>query len=321
MKKMKFTQVKLDQIDTSDRRFQIAPCFSVDSLISSIKRAGLLNPPVLAQRREKYVIVSGWRRITSCQKLSIHLIPVFVMQEKNDVEAFKIPVYESLSLRDFSHIEKAAVIRKFYDFGEKPENIIKKYMPLLKIPPKRETMDVYLKIDRLGKKIKETAHHKKWSLGTLEIMTELNDKETQSLYPFVELLSFNKQKQLIENIFDISRKQEVSVQTILNSGEFLPIKESQNLNPVQRAERIYRLSKKLKNPTLNSWREAFEKLCQSLNLPEEVKVIPSKYFEDETITIKLDIRNREELKNHIQKLKELSDKKEISLLFDPFSHD
>jgi ParB-like chromosome segregation protein Spo0J len=276
---------------------------------------------VLAKREQKYVIVSGWRRITACQKLSIHLIPVFVMPEKSDLEAFKIPVYENLSVRDFSQIEKAAVIRKIYDFGETAENIIKKYMPLLKLPPKRGIMDVYLKIDRLRENIKKTAHQKKWSFGTLEIMTELDHKETQALYPFIKKLSLNKQKQLIENTFDISRKQEISVQDILSSREFLRIQEDKSLNPVQKAEEIYMLSKNLRNPTLNKWRKAFEKLSQSLDLPEEMTVIPSKFFEEDIITIKLDIKSRKELEKQIHKLKELSEKKEISLLFNPFSND
>jgi len=321
MQNMKFTQINIDQIDTADKRFQISPYFSVDSLIPSIKKSGLLNPPVLTKREQKYIIVSGWRRITACQKLSVPLIPVFVMPGESDLEAFKIPVYENLSIREYSQIEKAAVIRKFYDFGEEPENIIKKYMSLLKIPPKREVMEVYLNIDGLKENIKKTAHQKNWSLGMLEIMTELAPEEAQAFYPFMEPLSLNKQKQLIENLFDISRKQDVSVQNLLNSGELLRIQDDKGLNPFQKAEKIYMLSKKLKNPTFNTWRKAFEELSQSLDLPEDMKVIPSKFFEGDTITIKLDIKNQEELKKHIRKLKELSERKEISLLFNPFSHD
>lgn len=321
MQNMKFTQINIDQIDTNDQRFQISPYFSVDSLIPSIKKSGLLNPPVISKREQKYIIVSGWRRVTVCQKLSMNLIPVFVMDEQSDLEAFKIPVYENLSIREYSQIEKAAVIRKFYDFGEEPENIMKKYMSLLKIPPRREVMEVYLNIDGLKENIKKTAHQRNWSLGMLEIMTELAPEEAQSLYPFMEPLSLNKQKQLIENFFDISRKQDVSVQNLLNSGELLRIQNDKGLDPVQKAEKIYMLSKKLKNPTFDTWRQAFEELSQSLDLPEEMKVIPSKFFEGDTITIKLDIKNQEELKKHIRKLKELSERKEISLLFNPFSHD
>lgn len=321
MRKMKFTQVSLDQIDTDDKRFQVSPYFSVDSLISSIKKIGLLNPPVITKREQKYIIVSGWRRLTACQKLSISLIPVFVMREQSDLEALKIPVYENLSVRDYSQIEKAAVVRKFHDFGETPENIIKKYMPLLKLPPKREVMEVYLNIDRLQENIKKTAHQKNWPFGMLEIMTGLTDKEIQALYPFVKRLSLNKQKQLIENIFELSRKQETSVQNILGSGDFLKTQQDENLNSIQKSEKIHMLSKKLRNPTLNTWREAFEKVSKNLDLPEEMSLIPSKFFEGDTITIKLDIRDQKELEKHINKLKELSEKKEISLLFNPFFHD
>jgi len=318
---MKFTQVKIQQIDTDDKRFQISPYFSVDSLMPSIEKAGLLNPPVLRRKEQKYMIVSGWRRITACQKLSISLIPVFVMAEKSDLAAFKIPVYENLSIRDYSQIEKASVIRKLHEFGEAPENIVKKFLPLLKLPPKREVMEVHLHIDRLKENIKKTAHQKRWSLGMLEIMTALDPEEAQALYPVINSLSLNKQKQLIENIFDVSRNQNISVQSVLNSGEMLRIKEDKILNPVQKAESLFRISKKLKNPTLHTWRKAFEEISRNLDLPEEMKVMPSKFFEGDTITIRLDIKNKEELEKHIRKLKELIEKKEVSLLFNPFSHE
>jgi len=318
---MKFTQARIQQIDTDDKRFQISPYFSVDSLMPSIEKAGLLNPPVLRKKEKKHIIVSGWRRITACQKLSIPLIPVFVIDEKSDLKAFKIPFYENLSIRDYSQIEKASVIRKLHEFGEAPENIMKKFMPLLKLPPKREVMEVHLHIDRLKENIKKTAHLKRWSLGMLEIMTELDPEEAQALYPVINSLSLNKQKQLIENIFDVSRNQNISVQNVLNYGEMLRIKEDKSLNPVQKAESIFRISKKLKNPALHTWRQAFEEISRNLDLPEEMKVMPSKFFEEDTITIKLDIKNKEELEKQIRKLQELSEKKEVSLLFNPFSHE
>jgi len=321
MKNMKFTQINIDQIDKDDKRFQISPPVSVDSLIFSIKKAGLLNPPVLTKRDKRYIIVSGWRRISACQKLSIKVIPVFVMRESSDLEAFKIPVFENLSLKDYSHIEKAAVLKKFHDFGEPPDRLIKKVMPLIKIAPRREMLDVYLKIDRLKSDIKKLAQQKNWSFKTLEIMTEMRAREVKSLYPFIQRLSLNKQKQLIENIFDIAKKRGALIHDVLNSGEFSRIKQDENLNPVQKAEKIHGLAKKKRTPSLTAWRQAFEKISKNLDLPEEMKVIPSKFFENEILTIKLDIKDKEELHKHIRKLKELSERKEISLLFDPFSHE
>ncbi len=318
---MKFTQIDINKIDMSDKRFQICPFYSSDSLISSIKKAGLLNPPVLTAREGRNIIVSGWRRVSACQKLEMSFIPVFMMQEQSDLEAFKIPVYDNLSIRDYSHIEKAAVISKLYRFGETLENIIKNYMTLLKIPPRRDVMDIYLNIDQLKENLKEIAHQKRWPLGPLEMLTELPEKDIRAFYPFLRELSLNKQKQLIENIFEISRKKDISVQDLLSSEEFLRIQKDRNLDSIQKAEGVTKLAREQRFPSLNDWKKAFEKLTENLDLPEEITVIPSKFFEDDIISIKLDIRNAEELKKYIDKLRKLSTKKEISLLFNPFIHD
>jgi ParB family chromosome partitioning protein len=321
MTNMKFTQINPEKIDINDKRFQITPFFSVDPLIPSIKRTGLLNPPVLTKREGKYIIVSGWRRIFACRELSIPFIPVFIMLETKDLEAFKVPVFENLSIRDYTQIERAAIVRKLHGFGESPENIIQRYLPLLKAAPRREVMEAYIKIDQLSEEIKETAHNKKWPFGTLEIMTEWTEKERQSLFPLVNELSLNKQKELIENIFEISRKQGVSVQNILSSGEFIKVQKDDSLSPVQKTEKIYLLARTQRYPSLSKWKEALKKISKDMNLPEEIAVIPSKFFEDEVISIRLDVKNKEELEKYVDKLKELSSKKEISLLFNPFSHD
>ncbi len=318
---MKFTQIKTDKIDTTDKRFQISPFFSSGALNRSIQKVGVLNPPVLTVREEKYVIVSGWKRVRACQKLSFLCVPVFIMQDCSDLEAFKIPLFENLSHRDYSQVEVASVIEKLFGFGEKPEEIMKEYMCLLKVPPKRDVMDVYRKIHKLDDKIKEIGHQKEWSFGTLELMTELSLEEVQALYPLVKELSLNKQKQLIENMFEISRKNEVSVESLLGSGEFSRILAEENLSSVQKAERIHELARKMRNPFLSEWKESFEKISQSLDLPEEIKVLPSKYFEGDIVSIKLDIKNPTELKKSIEKLKELAERKEIHLLFKPYSND
>jgi hypothetical protein len=182
-------------------------------------------------------------------------------------------------------------------------------------------LDVYIKVDHLNDQIKETAHTKNWPWPTLELMTEMTGDERMALYPLTQKMSLNKQKQLIECVFDISRRQNISVQEVLDSGEFLRIRKNRNLSAIQKAEEILDLARQKRNPRLNAWKRSFEKAFENLDLPEEVNVIPAKYFEGDTISIKLDLKSREDLEKSIQKLKELSNKKEITLLFDPLTHD
>ena len=107
---MRFTQIDPHDIDLTDERFRISFILSSDELAVSIRDLGLLNPPVLAQRKGgRTILVSGWKRVLACRALSLSPIPVFVADEKDDLELFKGAVYENASVRTLSAVEKAEV--------------------------------------------------------------------------------------------------------------------------------------------------------------------------------------------------------------------
>ena len=109
---MKYTTIDVDKIELKDDRFRISYFLPHQGLIEPIKTAGLINPPVLSYREKIPVIISGWRRVFACRKLSFKSIPVFISEETDDLEAFKLTVYENLSIRKYSIVEKAEIVKK-----------------------------------------------------------------------------------------------------------------------------------------------------------------------------------------------------------------
>ncbi|MFA9455020.1 MAG: ParB N-terminal domain-containing protein, partial [Candidatus Aminicenantaceae bacterium] len=78
---MKFTQIDPGEIDLADQRFRVSFSDSFDELVGSIQDLGLLNPPVLARREGRLILVSGWKRVRACRALLLSPIPVFVEEE------------------------------------------------------------------------------------------------------------------------------------------------------------------------------------------------------------------------------------------------
>ncbi len=61
----KIETVKLTNIDCTDNTYRITTETNIDDLTASIKKTGLLNPPLLLENNSEYRIVCGCRRIGS----------------------------------------------------------------------------------------------------------------------------------------------------------------------------------------------------------------------------------------------------------------
>ena len=312
---MKYTTIDLHKIELKDDRFRISYFVSHQDLIESIRTAGLINPPVLSFRRERPVIVSGWRRVLACKKLSFKSIPVFISEEMDDLEAFELTVYENLSIRKYSIVEKAEVLKKIKGFGAGEKEIVRKYLPLLDIPPLLKYLDPYLKIAEFELELKKLIHSRNTDFNVLKLLAEFSPPERTLLLPYILPLGKNKQRTLVTTIYELSRKEEMSVADILSLPDVGKISEDEKLSPLQKAERLCFLLEAKRYPVLNSWNNAFDKVLKELNISSGIVVTPSAFFEKEDISLNFRFKNREEFLNKLSKLRKIADSKSFSGLF------
>lgn len=308
---MKFTAVDIATINLKDERFRISYYFSLENLLHSIKETGLLNPPVLTHRDHQPIVVSGWRRILACQKLSMTSIPVFVTDVREDLGAFKIPVYENLAHREYNPLEKAEILRKLKFFGEDKEGILRHFLPLLQIPPTVRHLSLYLSVSRFDPKLKKVIHEKNIPFSVLQLLVQFKTKERTMLLPFLIPLGQNKQKELLTNLFEIARRDKVPVTEILNSGRVKALLSNEKLSSLQKADKFREFLKEKRNPALAAWIKAFDAVLKELNLSEGTVIIPSPFFEGEDFSLNFSFKNQEEFIQKLLGLKQLSTKKEF----------
>jgi hypothetical protein len=103
---MKLERIDINSIDFSDERFRISSFSSLESMVLSIEKIGLINPLLVALRDGGLILVSGWKRAISCQKLSLSPIPVFRIEENDDLSVFKIAFFENLASISSRNSEK-----------------------------------------------------------------------------------------------------------------------------------------------------------------------------------------------------------------------
>lgn len=97
----------------------------LESLASSIKQKGILQPLIVRSRHESgtYEIVAGERRWRAAQIAQVHELPVLV-RNFTDTEVLEVAIIENIQRADLNAIEEAAGFRQLMDrFGHTQEKI------------------------------------------------------------------------------------------------------------------------------------------------------------------------------------------------------
>ena len=84
----------------------------VESLVSSIKEHGLLQPILIRPYQNNFEIVAGHRRFYACKSLRWRHIPCKI-REMNDKQAFEIQLTENIQRKSMSALEEAEAFRKY----------------------------------------------------------------------------------------------------------------------------------------------------------------------------------------------------------------
>ena len=95
----------------------------LDSLASSIKETGIVQPILVRKNNDFYEIVAGERRWRAAQIAKIHEVPVLI-KELTDEEVVKISIVENIQRVDLNPIEEANSFNQLIrDFGYTQEKV------------------------------------------------------------------------------------------------------------------------------------------------------------------------------------------------------
>lgn len=312
---MKKENLPLKEIFLEDERFRISYYFSLEKLILSLQKVGLLNPPLVVLQDKRFILVSGWKRVLVCIKLGISSLPVFVVEEKDELKTFLAAFYENLATREFSLLEKAEILNRLKRFGEDEKKIVQHYLPLLDIPSTLSNLESYLAFSQLESEVKRIIHQKNMPFSSVKLLAGFTPQERKSLLPLLLPSGQNKMKGILEDLKEISRRNDIPAKKVLSSKEILDIMGSEKLSPLQKADKIRLILMKKRYPALSSRKESFDSLLKKLRLPKNIMVKPSPFFEEEHFSVNFSFGNRKELKTNLVKLQELAAKQEFAEIF------
>jgi len=301
----------LDNIDLSSNnydRYLFRYGRNTDVVEDSIRKVGLINPPILKENPDTegtYSVICGYQRILACKKLGQVSIDARVIDGLNDEETLLLVLHDNLASRGFNEIEKGIVLKKFLDIGYSYDRLAAEITLLLEIPPNKNIIEKYLSVLRLDNEIKQSIARSELELERAFLLITLDDAEREVVYRFLfkeSITNTNEAKEAIRNLLDLKLIKKIEMEELLLSDEISHIISDNKSNKRKKGEKLCSLIKSMRYPSIRMKEDEFGKSCRELKLDNDVRVNHSRYFEGDEIRITLKAFNEEKLGNNLERL-------------------
>ena len=184
------------------------------------------------------------------------------------------------------------------------QNLLLKYASTLGLPHHRDHVKKIKKICQLPIPIQDAV-----AAGTisLPVALDLYQLASDTMIELVKLfdhlkIGTNKQRELILLLKEISLREKISMQNLLNEKDVRQILTNTELDRVQRSRQIKDYLRRRRFPAIFSTKAKFEKIMNTLKLGETIKLIPPKDFETTTYTLSFQFKTHAELRELQSKL-------------------
>ncbi|EKD42657.1 MAG: hypothetical protein ACD_73C00071G0004 [uncultured bacterium] len=280
-------------------------CPDRESLRESLQTHGFLTPLGGFELNGQAFLFDGYERFALAQELNLPDIPVNILPidlNRAFINRLALNTNDWTTL-EISHILNAAK-QIFTD-----QEIAFKIAPLLPIQSAHHIKN-YLRFRELPLNIKNK--YGGYALSVLMKFFDFEETELDTLSEFVTTLNFNQNKlgEILDLFFDLKRKEKKSLPALL--GEFSDLLKG--ITESEKTEKLRHLLKMKRYPHFETKKQGWEQLKKSLQLPREISLETSPYFENATVTVNAKINNKEDLKKLEILLESMSWEKMLNFL-------
>lgn len=317
----KFESVSLTDINPQDTAFKISNVAPSVELIGSIKRLGILNPPILRIKKSGFQIVSGFKRIDACRCLGNNLIYAHLLDEgTDDLHCAQIAISDNTTQRSLSLVEQAHAVSLLATFVSASDELLQ----IANCVGLGVNSDMINKLRALADM--EISLKSGVSEGTISLPVALqlheikseDDAGSRALSSlFRELgLSLSLQREMLEWIISICRWEKISISQLLNTRAIVSCRQDKQIDRRRKGQILRDYLKRRRYPAIVSHETRFKECLKRLKLSQGTHLIPPPYFESPVYCMKMEFKNPSELHNKIQQIKNLLDSNALTVLWD-----
>jgi ParB family chromosome partitioning protein len=299
-----YRQVRLQDINLTDRSYSLNPFHQEpkQDLVQSISELGILQPPLLLEQQDgTYIILSGRKRLEAClqqKQDDDYITALIIVPDRNNQESYPLYLFSSLLQHQLlghplTLIEQAIFFQKASQILE--EQDILSFLPLLDLKAKPHIPGELIALLELERSVQQGIHSGIITQRSGKKLSRFSPTDQKKLAEIIYdyQLGGSKQQKLLERCFQLTKRQQISVEKLLD-----PWREKvreKNLNGPQNAASLLRWLDQQYQPRITAAEKEFKKFSAQLQLPVGVQVEHSPSFEEEQVTLSIHFKSKEEL--------------------------
>jgi ParB family chromosome partitioning protein len=272
--------------------------------VKSIRRIGLLVPPLLKPAGEKLIIVSGFLRLKACRQLGLHTVGARLVPEAFDAAACAhCAVAENGLQRQLNPLEAARGMAMLAAVIE-DDQALSAEAAAAGLPGNFDMIAKLLQVSRLPAAVQ--GHLADGSIGVamaLELGRQPKEFSTACAEIFSELrVGLNRQRELLGLIVEISARDDLPPLDLVRMDVLQNIIGNADLERPQKINRIRDWLYHRRYPRLALAEDAFEEKRKRLKLGNNIQLKPPRFFESDRYTFSLQFSGIEELQEQLKRI-------------------
>ncbi len=288
----KYDWAELDRIDATDSFFRITTTQDKPSLITSIRRIGLISPIILKEVPDRLIVVSGFRRLDSCQQLLWPKIPCQILPHDTPMShCAELAISSNTTQRSLNLIEQARCLN-LLTVSNSGSMAMMEQAKLLNVPLNNELVAKLQTILSTSKIIQKGVLFDKISLPIALRLAEMHREDADAVALLFSRIpmGLNKQREVLQHLSEIGARDDISVKSLLadviNKLELNSSNQDGNL----KSQMIRSYLKKMRYPRLVKVEKNFNQMVRELDIGKHIRIIPPLNFEGTaySMTIRFD---------------------------------
>lgn len=301
-------RVSLRQILSKDETFRISTETSGDNLIRSIRRIGLLHPPILRPVSAGFAVVSGFRRLAACRALAMDAIPAKVLDsDVSNTDCIAMAIADNAFQRPLNSIELSRGLKLLSAVCPDMQSLSAAALDL-GLPDNWSMIGKLLSLSDLPHQIQDGVVSEILSLAMALELGQLNGAAgilLAGLFGYLKV-GLNKQREILTLIQEVAHRDQVSIEDVLNTAEIQDIVHHEKWDRSRKTVLLREYLKRRRYPHISSFETIFESRRQSLNLDPEVALIPPRDFEGDTFSFHIQFTDPAGLRQRLSRLQEIA---------------
>ena len=311
--------VPLPSIDRENFIFRVSTHVAPDTLVTSMKCPGLIHPPILIPRKNRFVIVSGFARISTAERLAWDAISAHILPEDTPhVDCALLAIADNASLRTLNPVEQARGLALLSPIAEDQDQLVALACSA-GLPVNHDMAQKLTMVSQMDPLLQEGLIRDAIALPVALQLCEMREADVvQSIATLLlELnLSLNRQREVVEWLVAISANEGIGIHEILNEGPVAELRQDSRIDPRQKSTTIRRHLRRRRYPTITQAEERYHRNLREIKLPQGVQLDPPPHFEGEIFSLRIGFKTVGEIKRAYKDVERLIHSSEFRKLLE-----